>query len=149
MNKRINFEDNIFVLMTLVRMLKDLLTLDTDPEIFLEKTLNDMEFINKNLNLLLGYLVENRRLIKRDELLHHFSVLEWQYSQVLAQYLGEGGNISAGEFPVTRERVQTFKIQSLERQKTLEAAGGNGENPREEPLVSSYELSELLKDFES
>jgi hypothetical protein len=149
MNKRINFEDNIFVLMTLVRMLRDLLTLDTDPEIFLEKTLNDMEFIDKNLDLFLGYLVENRRLIERNELLNHLSALEWQYSRVLSQYLGEGGNISAGEFPVTRERIQIFKTRSLERQKRLEAAEGNGKNPREEPQVSSDELCELLKDFDS
>jgi hypothetical protein len=149
MNKRINFEDNIFVLMTLVRMLRDLLTLDTDPEIFLEKTLNDMEFIDKNLDLFLGYLIDNRRLIERNELLNHLSTLEWQYSRVLSQYLGEGGNVSAEEFPITRERIQTLKTRSLERQKTLEAAEGNGKNPREEPQVSSDELCELLKDFDS
>jgi hypothetical protein len=152
MNKRINFEDNIFVLTTLTRMLKDLLTLDTDPELFLEKTLNDMEFVDKNLDLFLGCLVENQRLIEREELLSHLSVLEWQYSQVLSQYLEGGGNVSAGEFPVTGERVQAFRARSRERQKRLEAAGKagriSGENSREDPLVSSDELSALLGEFD-
>jgi hypothetical protein len=148
MNKRINFEDNIFVLAALTRMLKDLLTLDTDPELFLEKTLNDMEFVDKNLDLLLGYLAENRRLIEREELLNHLSALEWQYSQVLSHYLEGDGNISAGEFPVTGERVRLFKTRSGERQKQLESAGREGENPREEPLVSSDELSALLGNFD-
>jgi hypothetical protein len=148
MNKRVNFEDNIFVLAALTRMLKDLLTLDTDPELFLEKTLSDMEFIDRNLDLLLGYLAENRRLIEREELLNHLSVLEWQYSQVLSQYLEGGGNISAEEFPVTGDRVRAFKTRSRERQKRVESADKEGGNPREEPLVSSDELSALLGDFD-
>jgi hypothetical protein len=49
MHKHINFEDNIFVLNTRIRMIRDSLILDTDPELFLEKTVDDTNFIDLTL----------------------------------------------------------------------------------------------------
>ena len=147
MNKRVNFEDSIFILMMRIRMIRDIITLDADPELFLEKTLDDISFADHCLRILLGDLQENNRLIEREELLEHLSELEWQFSQVLQELLDHDGNISIREIPPVQEKIAAFRNSSLERRKIA----GNlmpveGSLPGE-PVVSSDELTELLKAF--
>ena len=56
MNKRVNFEDSLFILMMRIRMIRDSITLDADPELFLEKILDDIYFTEHTLRVLLDYL---------------------------------------------------------------------------------------------
>jgi hypothetical protein len=147
MNNRANFEDNIYILLVRIRMIRDILTLDTDPELFFDKTIDDIEFIDRTLNTLLLALLENHRLIERNELFSHLSELEWQFEQVLSEVLSGSGSISAGEFPVVRDKLTVLRMNSLERRKNADTTGAAAGNKSEEPLVSSDELNELLKAF--
>jgi len=52
MNKRINFEDTIFILNVRIRMIRDLMRLDTDSNIFYRETMGDLEFISSVLDIL-------------------------------------------------------------------------------------------------
>jgi hypothetical protein len=146
MNKRVNFEDNIFILMNRIKMLRDLFSLDADPDLFLEKTLDDMDFITQALTMLLRQLLENRRFIERSELFHYFEELEWQFSQVLSDFMGSRGTLSAEGYPGILEKLRILRSRSLERRRTAETADGASEQA-EEPVVSSDELSELLKEY--
>lgn len=148
MHKRINFEDNIFVLNTRIRMVRDLLILDTDPELFLEKTMDDAHFIDLTLAFLLGNLLENERLIERDEQFHNLSETEQQFSEVLSEILEGAGSISVGQFPVIRDKTAVLRNNSQERRKNIEHSLSRGNKPSLEPVVSSDELSELLKGLE-
>jgi hypothetical protein len=147
MNKRINFEDNIFILNVRIRMIRDILVLDADPDLFLEKTMEDIDFINNTLEALLGNLIENKRLLERDTEFDNLSDLEWQFSQVLAEFLNGGGNISAVQFPMLKGKITMLRKYSQDRKKAMEDARSPAESPAAEPVVSSLELSELLKDF--
>ena len=147
MNKRVNFEDSIFILMMRIRMIRDIITLDADPELFLEKTLDDICFADHTLRILLGYLQESDRLIERDELLEQLSELEWQFSQVLQELLDHKGNISIQEVPSIKEKLLAFRNSSLERRKLTENLGPSDGSLPGEPVVSSDELAELLKAF--
>jgi hypothetical protein len=147
MNKRINFEDNIFILNTRIRMIRDLLILETDPDLFLEKTMDDLGFIDLTLAFLLGNLLENERLIERDEQFHNLSETERQFSEVLSEILEGAGSISAVQFPVIRDKTLVLRNNSLERRKNIEGAVSRGNKPSE-PVVSSDELNELLKGLE-
>jgi hypothetical protein len=147
MNKRVNFEDNIFILMNRIRILQDLFNLDADPELFLEKTLDDIDFISHALTMLLRQLLENQRFIERSELFHHLEELEWQFSQVLSGFMNNQGSFSLETYPVVIEKIRILHHRSLERRKTAEIAGGASENQAGEPVVSSAELSELLKEY--
>jgi hypothetical protein len=147
MNKRINFEDNIFILNVRIRMIRDILVLDTDPDLFLEKTMEDIDFINNTLEALLGNLIENKRLLERDTEFDNLSDLEWQFSQALAEFLNGGGNISAAQFPMLKGKITMLRKYSQDRKKAVEDARSPAESPAAEPVVSSLELSELLKDF--
>jgi hypothetical protein len=147
MNKQTNFEDNIYILFPRIRLIRDLLVLDIDPELFLDKTMDDLEFIDHTLNTLQASLSENQRLIERDELFGHLSELEWQFEQLLSDMLSGNGSISAAEFPAIRDKLTVLRMNSLERRKTADDTGSTGESKTEEPLVSSDELNELLRAF--
>ena len=147
MNKRVNFEDSLFILMMRIRMIRDIITLDADPELFLEKTLDDIYFADHTLRILLEYLRENHYLIERVELLEHLSELEWQFSQILQELLDHDGNISIRGIPSIREKISACRNNSLERQKTAESLSPAGSSQPGEPVVSSDELTELLKAF--
>jgi len=146
MNKRINFEDNIFLLMIRIRMLRDIITLDADPELFLEKTLDDIYFIDQTLKTLLGDLERNSHLIERDELLDQLSNTEEQFSQVLKDLSVHEGNFSIRELPSLAEKLSAFRTCSLERQKKTGRLHPE-ENTEESVYVGSDELTELLKAF--
>ena len=147
MNKQINFEDNIFILMTRIRMIRDVITLDADPELFLEKTLDDIYYTDHTLRILLGYLQENQRLYDRDELLEHHSEAEWQFSEVLQEMLDHDGSISIRDTPTIRDKIAALRKNSMERRKTAENLGPIGNTIPGSPIVSSDELTELLKAF--
>jgi hypothetical protein len=85
MNKRINFDDNLFALTMRIRLIQDLLSLDVDPNLFLQKTMEDIEFIDFTLDTLLKELLDNDRLLERDEAFENFSELEWRFDQALAK----------------------------------------------------------------
>jgi hypothetical protein len=148
MVKYINFEDNIFLITMRIRMLRDLLILDADPDLFLAATLQDVDFIDQSLETLLGSLVENNRLIDRDEQLHNLDEAECQFERVLSEMADGQGSISAEKFPVIREKVLLQREQSLARRKTIEASRDDPDKPSEGPVVSSDEMNELLKDTE-
>ena len=147
MNKQVNFEDNIFILMMRIRMIRDIITLDPDPELFLERTLDDIYFADHTLRILLGYLQENNRLIEREELLEHFSEVEWQFSHVLSDLLDHEGHFSVRNIQTIRDKLVNFRNASLERRKIAESLGPVGDIIPSEPVVSSDELTELLKAF--
>jgi len=145
MSKQVNFEDNVFILMTRIRMIKDCITLDADPELFLEKILDDIYFTESILKILLKYLEENSRLFDRDELLVHYSEAEWQFSRILKDFLDHDGNISIQEIPVIKEKIEALGQKSFERQKLALNMSPDGKTIPGSPIVSSDELTELLK----
>jgi hypothetical protein len=145
MNKLVNFEDNVFILTMRIRMVRDIITLDADPELFLEKTLDDIYFADHTLKILLDYLKENHFLIERAEHLEHFSALEWQFSQILSDLLENNGNLSTRNVPSIQDKLGLCKNNSFERQKSAEKLSSLTANISGEPMVSSDELTELLK----
>ena len=147
MNKRINFEDNIFILIIRIRMIRDTIILDADPELFLEKTLDDICFVDQTLRILLKYLEENHLLIEREELLEHFSKTELQFFRALEELLERNGNISISEIPPISEKLIAFRNSSLERRNTAENLSLADSSLSASPIVSSDELAELLKAF--
>jgi hypothetical protein len=146
-HKRINFEDNIFIIAARIRGIRDLLILDTDPELFLEKTMDDIAFVDHSLDMLLGNLMANERLPDRNETFVNLADLESQFTQVLSVLQNGSGNISARNFPLIQEKTRILQSRSQERQKTI----GENEDRQEEAIlegaVSSSELNELLRDF--
>ena len=144
MNKHINFEDNIFVLNLRIRMIQDLLILDTDTELFLQKTLDDLDFINSSLKTLLSNLKENYRLIERDEQFHNLAETERQFCEVLSEMDHGEGNLSALQYPELRERIVLILSNSQDRQNSIKGLIIEAKHLTLEPVVGYDELHELL-----
>ena len=147
MNKRVNFEDSLFILMMRLRMIQDTITLDADPDFFLEKTLDDIYFTDHILRILLGCLEENHYLIERAELLEHLSDMELQFSRVLQNLLDHDGNISIREILPIGKKLIACRDNSMQRQRVIGELRPAGASPAASPIVSSDELTELLKAF--
>jgi hypothetical protein len=147
MSKQINFEDNIFILSTRIRMIRDLLILDADPDIFLDKTLTDVDFIDAALGVLLRELIENIHLIERNGQFYNLYDTEQLFLGVLWDMANGPGTVSVGPYPVLRDKIVLMREHALERLKTIEEHLGSDETASSEPVVSSDELNELLRDF--
>ena len=145
MNKRINFEDDIFIIMMRIRMIRDTISLNADPELFLEKTLDDICHVDQILRLLLGNLERNPRLIEREELLEQFSDAEEQFNQILTEMLDNSGNFSIRGLTSLVEKVTAFRANSIERRKTAEILHPSEDSISSSIYVSSDEITELLK----
>ena len=146
MSRHINFEDNIFIINMKIRVIRDILVLDADPELFLERTLEDIAFINKTQELLGGILMNNTRYIERDEQFHNLVETEWRFQDILAKFTNEDSSFSVKTMPSALETLEAIKNQSVERRRVLEKLFINEiDKPTAEPVVSIDELSELLR----
>ena len=128
-------------------MIQDCIVLDADPELFLEKTLDDIYFIDRILRNHFEYLRENNRLIARDELLEQISEADWQFSRIIEEILNNKGNFSVREIPSMREKLINLLNGSRERRKTAESICRISINRVDHPLVSQDEIAELIKAF--
>jgi hypothetical protein len=144
MEKQINFEDNIFIINVRIRLIQDLQILDADPAMFLDKTMDDVEFIDSALAALLRELKGNSRLIERAEQFYNLSEAERLFASLLDDlYKGES-NFSASLTPEMKGKVQLLKGRSQERKASIGTVVVSGEKAVPEPLVSPDELHELL-----
>jgi hypothetical protein len=123
------------------------MVLDTDPALFLEKTIEDIDFIDHTLEGLLEYIQDNNRLFERDEALDYLSDLEWEFFQVLGEFSACSGSVSAAPYPVILEQIRLLRNRSTERRKIIDGTQSAVSAPVMENAVSSDELNELLKDF--
>jgi len=144
MNKQINFEDTIFILNVRMRMIQDLLRLDTDTEVFLNQTLSDLEFINSILETLTEKLITNTKLIDRETEADNLSDAEWQLCQLLIKISNNQGPFPASKFPEIQEWTAKFKKSSEKRQKRVDESYSSMERNRFEPVVSQAEMHGLL-----
>ena len=147
MHKQDNFEDNIYLLLIRIRLIRDTIILNTDSELFFTKTLEDIEFIDQILGILFKKLEENKQRIDREGLLDHLSEIEWQFSRVLAEIMNGSGSFSVSEIPSLRDKLSALRKASLERRDIVETLGNEMEEYPEAPVISSDELNELLKEF--
>ncbi|MDR0511752.1 MAG: hypothetical protein LBG93_01425 [Treponema sp.] len=147
MNKRVNFEDSLFILSMRIRIIEDIITLDAEPNFFLEKTLDDIFFTDHLLRIILECLEENRHLIERQELLQQLSDFEAQFSRILHNFLEHDGNFSIRGFPSEEEKVALCRKNSADRHALIGKLSLSSGARSASPIVSSDEINELLKAF--
>jgi len=133
-------EDTIFIIGMRMRMIRDTLRLNPPADLFLEKSLDDLCFINHVL-VSLGQTITESNNGFVDYLLD----TEWQFSQLLIEFSVDSSPFSIRAFPDTREKIASLRTESDTRRKTLEdsfvLAGGLAE-----PVVSSAEMNGLWGD---
>lgn len=128
-------------------MISDLLCLDADPGLFVEKTMDDISFIDNVLSALMKCLIDNSSLLDRNEELSKLADLEWRFDQLLNGIHGNSGIINALNLGENLGKTAIFKNNSIQRRMTIENSHSASSQNMSEPVVSSYELNQLLQAF--
>jgi len=144
MNKRINFEDTIFILNVRIRMIRDLLRLDTDTDLFYRQTMGDLEFISTALDMLTEKFLASLKFIDREIEVDNLQDAEWQFSQILNEISNNSSPFSPVQFPEAQTWITKLKKDSVKRQKQIEESYVPAEQSMAEPVVSNAELNGLL-----
>jgi hypothetical protein len=137
----IDFEDTIFILNMRIRLVRDILRLNPPPELFMEKCLNDLVFIDQILAALAQMLLDHGA--GNDEF-GYASDTEWQFNQLLTEFTLESSPFSARAFPEITDRIAALRSSSDTRRKAFDESGAPVETARSEPVVSSAEMCGLL-----
>ncbi|HCM27132.1 MAG: hypothetical protein A2Z99_11715 [Treponema sp. GWB1_62_6] len=148
MAKRIQFEDDIFYISLIVRNLCDCLALDLDPDLFLERTVNEISFVERALDRMSIELIANDRLIERNEQLQNLAEAEARFADLLMALSSGEGRIQSALLPFADRLVQWLDDS---RRRSLEIDGattGTGPAENDPAVVSSLELNELLRGLE-
>ncbi|MDR2467691.1 MAG: hypothetical protein LBD22_01875 [Spirochaetaceae bacterium] len=148
MEKHLNYEDNIFILNTRIRMVSDLLLLDADPELYLDKTIEDLDFIGETAKFILTGLMANRQLIEWDEQLHNLYDTEERFFDLLSRILNGKASFSIDNFPRIAEITGALAAACTERQKIIKEHMSEALTTTSDPrVVSVDELAALLTDM--
>jgi hypothetical protein len=145
MNQQFNYEDNIFILNVRIRMLADMMKLDADPDIFLAKTIDDLDFITEKLNLLQESLSYKEHLISRDTQLHNLDETYERFLDLLNDMAQGTGSFNVINYPYTREQVHELIKRCASAQKQIAELMRNAESGTpDHRLVSTDEMAALL-----
>jgi len=127
-----------------IRVIRDTLHLNPPPELFLEKSLDDLAFVDGALELLVRAIMENSSQYSGNNESEYISDTEWQFNQVLTEFLLESSPFSAHLLPEPLSKIATIRASSEARKKVIEENGHPLEIAQSEPVVTSAELNGLL-----
>ncbi|MDR1840127.1 MAG: hypothetical protein LBQ93_11155 [Treponema sp.] len=144
MNKRINFEDTLFILNVRIRMIKDLLRLDADSSLFYKQTMGDLEFISSILDTMTEKFLSNLKFLDHETEADNLLDAEWQFSQLLNEISNNSSPYSRIYFPETQIVTDKLRNDSLKRKKQIEESYVPAEQSMSEPVVTNAELNGLL-----
>jgi hypothetical protein len=144
MKQQLNYEDNIFILNTNIRMIADMLLLDADPDIFLEKTMEYLDFIGDKLGLLQETLTLNNQLISRKEQFHNLEETYERFLDLLKDILRGTGCFSVKNYPFIKDTVNKLIGHCINQQKIIKEVMAETGIALDNRLVSTDELTALL-----
>ena len=148
------FEDTVFLLNIRIRMVRDIMRLNPSGGLFMERCLDDIAFIDDVLaTLALQITAENEQdgAIDADGanntalgVVDYAADTEWQFSQLLTEFLLESNAFSARASSKERGKVVLLREGSNARRKVFEKYSASSQIELAEPVVSSAELSILF-----
>jgi hypothetical protein len=141
---RINFEDSIFILNMRIKMIRDTLRLTPPPELFMERCLDDLAFVNGVLDMLVQTFIENANPQNGNIEADYISDTEWQFTQLLTEFSLESSPFSAQDYPEVIQKIALLRDSSNGRRKNIEETIPPLEIAQAEPVVTSAELNGLL-----
>jgi hypothetical protein len=144
-----NYEDNIFYVTTLVKGLKAGLSLEIDPDLYKDKVVEDLLFVDAVLLKIFAALRANANLIRRADYLRSLMRAVRLFSDLLDALI-------SGDLPFSDEvSGMEMKLRGLRstQKKNLEEIREildnlNAEDAEKEDIVSQEEYRFLLPDEE-
>ncbi|MFP4509369.1 MAG: hypothetical protein ACLFNQ_04495 [Spirochaetaceae bacterium] len=147
MAARINYEDNVFFVSTLIKALSTGIVLDIDHAFFGEKLLHDITFIHDTLCTLNQSLRENVYLIRRTEYMRSLLRTVQNFVEFL-EAINSAESTLAGEMSIHAQRFSKYRDEqraaAAELQRALQGAAAPSEETEE--IISSDEYRFLFED---
>jgi hypothetical protein len=125
-------------------MIRDLLRLDTDPSIFYQQSMADLEFINSILDILNAKYLDNLKFLDREVEADNILDAEWQFGQIINEISSNSSPFLPSFYPEMPAIMAKFRTDSVKRKKLIDESYVPAENSIAEPVVSSAELNGLL-----
>ena len=143
MTRRINYEDDIFTLALQVRWLQDALKLDIDPEMFRDRLLGDLSWIESTIGALYHSLRESSLYVKRQEHLKELQKLKRSFAEALDAVV-EKRSPFAAHVPERLEEMRGSRDAQLRDIEEIRALIAGTGAPEGEHIVSAEELKFLM-----
>jgi hypothetical protein len=143
MTRRINYEDDIFTLALQVRWLQDALKLDIDPEMFRDRLLGDLGWIESTIGALYRSLRESSLYVKRQEHLKELQKLKRAFAEALDAVV-EKRSPFAAHVPEKLEQIRGSRDAQLRDIEEIRALIAGATAPEGEHIVSAEELKFLM-----
>jgi hypothetical protein len=125
-------------------MIADLLLLEADAGLFLNKTIEELDFIDGALNILLSSLLENKQIIDWDAQLHNLYDTAKRYAAVLESIINGKAVFSCEEHPEINERMNKLAASSAQLQIKLKEKMDKPSPLENDPRFVSVEELMLL-----
>lgn len=143
MTRRINYEDDIFTIALQVRCLQDTLKLEVDADLFRDRVLGDIQWIDSVTARLYQSLKDSSYYVKRQEHLKELAKLKRAFIDALDSLVNRRAPLSSslGDVMPSIDARRQANNRDIEEIKTLVEGGGASE---EEHIVSAEELKFLM-----
>jgi hypothetical protein len=143
MTRRINYEDDIFTLALQVRCLQDTLKLDIDAELFRDRLLGDIAWLDGAIDRLYRSLRESSRYVGRQEHLKELAKLNRAFSGVLDDLVSKRAPF-AEHLADRLEELAAVRDGQTRDIEEIKALLDGTPAPEEEHIVSAEELRFLM-----
>ena len=143
MTRRINYEDDIFTVALQVRCLQDSLRLEVDPDLFRDRLLGDIAWIDSITGRLYQSLRDSSQHVKRAEHLRELSKLKRAFVAALDLLVEGAAPLSAHiaeRLPSLRATRDAHARDMEEIRGILDGTGA----PEDQHIVSEEELRFLM-----
>jgi hypothetical protein len=122
-----------------------MLMLDADPDMFLERTIDELDFIGAKLALLHKCLEMNERLISKNRQLHNLDETYERFLDLINDMLHGEGCFNADRYPSIRENLSMLASYGADCQRRLkELKALSNVSVNDARLVGRDELTALL-----
>jgi hypothetical protein len=148
MTTRVNYDDNIFFIQTMIKTLDSGIQLTIDGDLFREKLIEDIFYIDSTLSRVLSQLRENRLLIRRTEYLRALMRAETLFLDLLNKSLDEKLPFSAELSHVAHKLRACRSTHQQDLEDIRSILHESSHSDLEEDVVSQEEFRSLLQNDE-
>lgn len=146
MSRVIHFEDDLFVVDGLVRVIGDAARLEPDADVVGEAVLSSIRLADSMLRRIMALVVQNAHLVDRPEYLRLLSRTTAALSESIRMMTRNEGLMASGAAASRDELERVAQAQKAASEELLDALRESTvQSVSLEDLVSGDELSELLR----
>ena len=143
MATRVNYEDNLFYLMSVTRTIRSGLQLELDPDYFRDKLVEDIFFVDRTLEQIYEALRTNSYLINRRDHLRELMRAKRNFADMLDEVL-EGEPAFAASLNTFRSKLSGARDQHVRDISDIQKAMDSGTPEEDQQTIVSQDEYRFL-----